>query len=113
MSGEGRAGGNLHNVQVGELWRVQTLRSPYMCPILEADGVKFDPCGHLVMSIDPHHLQDGMLNDNCCYHDVEVLGRNDEAGVVTLRSLEDDGKYMIFEVLNDDTIVRFYKGKET
>lgn len=109
MSGEGRNGGNLHNVHVGQHWRLQTLRSPYMCPLFEADGEKFNPPKSTIMTIDHTHFKDGQLNDDCCYTDVEILEVDHE--VVKCKTLPDERdplSYAIFEVLNDDTIVRFY-----
>lgn len=101
-------GGNFHTVKVGEHWRVQAVRSPYMCPLFEENGEKFNPPKHMFMVVDPAHLVDGKPNDDCCYYDVEIVEVNDQ--VITCKTLpEDDGSYIVFEVLNSDAIVRFYR----
>lgn len=99
-------GGNFHTVKVGEHWRLQPRRSPYMCPVVERNGIKLDPPEHTFMSIDPSHLTDGNL-DNCCYFDVEIVSVTDE--IICCKTISGiDGSYILFEVLNSDAIVRFY-----
>lgn len=60
------------------------------------------------MVVDPAHLVDGKLNDDCCYFDVEIVAVTDRD--ITCKTLpEEDGSYIVFEVLNSDAIVRFYR----
>lgn len=100
--------GNHHTVKVGEHWRVQAVRQPYNCPLLEENGAKFNPPKHMAMFLDPTHLASGKLNDDCCYYDVEIMEVTEQ--VITCKTLPDeDGSYFVFEVLNSDAIVRFYK----
>jgi len=112
MNEKGRAGGDLHPVKVGESWRIQTLRSPYMCPLLEADAQVFNPPGFITLTVDLDHLKDGKLNDDCCYIDVELLSVDDEVIRCKAVSGDDSGNtesYIIFEVLNDTSMIRFYR----
>jgi hypothetical protein len=100
--------GNFHTVKVGEHWRIQPVRSPYMCPLLECNGEKCDPARHMWMAVDPAHLVNGKPNDDCCYFDVEIMKVTDQ--VIECKTLpEPDGSYLVFEVLNSDAIVRFYR----
>lgn len=106
MTNKGIEGGNRHNVQVGEQWRLQTLRIPYICPALEENGVVFNPPQRMMLIREPGHDH----GDDCCYYNVIILDVNDE--LIQCRTAENDrfpGEYIIFEVLNDDTIVRFYR----
>lgn len=101
-------GGNFHTVKVGEHWRVQAVRSPYMCPLLECDGKQLNPPGQMFMVVDPAHLVDGRLNDDCCYFDVEIMKVTDQ--FIWCKTLpESDEDCIVFEVLNSDAIVRFYR----
>lgn len=97
-------------VQVGETWRLQTLRSPYMCPLFELDGVKFDPCRHITLVVDPEHRTTG-LSDDCCYMDAEILEVKDVFVTCKVFDSDNPGSYGVIEVLNDDTLVRFYGKK--
>lgn len=102
-------GGNFHTVKVGEQWRLQTLRVPYICPVLEENGVVFEKVQHAMLTREPGHE----IQDDCCYYDVIILSVDED--VIRCRTAKDDrfpGEYMIFEVLNDDTIVRFYTVRE-
>jgi hypothetical protein len=64
----------------------------------------------MLMVADPAHFVDGKPNDDCCYYDVEIVEVTDE--VITCKTLPEEGKYyIVFEVLNSDSIVRFYGKK--
>jgi hypothetical protein len=113
---EGLWGGNNHNVQVGEHWRLQTLRNPYMCPLLEEDGEKFNPVKQMFLTIS--HLVDGKLSDTCCYFDAEIIMVN--SGYIHCKVVEGsppdwsgNSGYSVIEVLNDDTMVRFFNKEGT
>lgn len=92
--------GDFHKVAVGEKWKLQAVKSPYMFPILANETGPFETpvltaignCGN---------------GDQCCYMEVEILETDNKVIKCKSRPLE-DGKFIIFEVLNSDAIVRFY-----
>jgi hypothetical protein len=106
--GKSWEGGNLHIVQPKERWRMQVLRTPYMCPFLGENGALFEMPRHIFLTFNPAHLVDGQLPDGCCYMDVEIVETTDQ--VIKLKIIcEDANDYKLVEVLNSDRIVRFYQ----
>ena len=92
--------GNFHKVAVGEKWKLQAVKSPYMFPVLGDETGTFErPVSTTIGNCGS--------GDQCCYMEVEILETNNE--VIKCKSLPlEDGSFMIFEVLNSDAIVRFY-----
>jgi hypothetical protein len=89
-----------YKVAVGEKWKFQVVKSPYVFPIL-ADETGFFESPTLIL------IGNCGNGDQCCYMEVEILETDNEVIKCKSCSLE-DGSFIIFEVLNSDAIVRFY-----
>ena len=92
--------GNFHTVAVGEKWKLQTVKNPYLFPVLGDETGTFEKPKRSVM-------QNCGNGNQCCYMEVEIVEMDGQ--VIKCKTLPlEDGSFMVFEVLNSDAIVRFY-----